>query len=307
MSSIISKENLAKIEKLRKNVLKVAIWLLVGGVVLGAITILFGGVSSGEIIGKFMGTMLIVALMMIVSVNNFKRVASEDMAVQIFALTGLVSNLIWALLWILLCWVPELGQTCTTACMRCTGYSCGASILLKFAAAFSYLSILGLIGSNVLAMYEGNKRNLIRPLKITGVVCATYEFLYLTVMTFSGFDFASEFAVRLGMLAMFTGFAWFAIVIAALIISSNEKTKDERKNEESQSKEAEKNESKDAQDVRGKTDDELRAEIEERVRKEMIEKEVRAKIEAEMAAKKDGIKEESRASDDEAEESKNGE
>ena len=50
MSSIISKTSLEKLESIRKYVLKAAIWLLVGGVVLGAITILIGGSSSGEII-----------------------------------------------------------------------------------------------------------------------------------------------------------------------------------------------------------------------------------------------------------------
>lgn len=307
MSSIISKANLEKMEKARKYVLKAAIWLLVGGVVFGAVTILIVGVSSGEIIGKFMGTMLIVALMMMISVNNFKRVASEDTAIQMFALTGLVSNLVWALLWIILCWMPEWGQTCTTTCMRCTSPSCSTSLLLKFAAAFSYLSVLGLIGSNVLAIYEGSKRSMIRPLKITSVVCATYEFLYLTVLTFTGFSFASEFEVRLGMLAVFAGFAWFAIVLAALIISSNEKSREWHKKEEAQSQEDVKDETKETKIVHGKTDDELRAEIEERVRREMIEKEVRAKVEAEMAVQKDNEAEKSESSDDTAEDFKDGE
>ena len=75
MSSIISKTSLEKLESIRKYVLKAAIWLLVGGVVLGAITILIGGSSSGEIISKFIGTMFIVALMMMISVNNFKQIA----------------------------------------------------------------------------------------------------------------------------------------------------------------------------------------------------------------------------------------
>ncbi len=278
MSSIISKENLEKLENIRKYVLKAAIWLLVGGVVLGAMTILFGGISSGEIIGKFMGTLFIVALMMIVSVNNFKMVASENATIQSFALVGLISNLVWALLWTLLCWMPEWGATCNfSSCMNCK--SCGMSALFKFAVAFSYLSALGLIGSNVLSIYEGGKKSLIRPLKLTAVVCATYEFLYLTIMIFFDYNFASEFAVRLGMLAAFAGFAWFAIVITALILSSNEKNRKKKDTATTQ-----KNEDDDASAT--KSGAELRVEIEEQVRREMIEEEVRARMEAEQNKQK---------------------
>lgn len=260
--------------------MKTAIWLLVGGVVMGALTILFGGISSGEIIGKFMWTLFIVALMMMVSVNNFKMVATEEAAIQSFALVGLVSNLLWALLWTILCWVPELGSTCSSSCSYCSSYSCGMSVLFKCAVSFSYLSALGLLGSNVLSIYEGDKKSLIRPLKITAVVCATYEFLYLTVMTIFNYNFTSEFASRLGMLAVFAGFAWFAIVITALILSTNEKSR-RAKRDDSETQKSKRNEVSVA-----KSEEELRAEIEEQVRREMIEKEVRAKLGAEQNTQK---------------------
>jgi len=114
MSSIISKENLERIEGIRKYVLKAAIWMLIGGVVLGAIMILLGGTSAYDTIGKFIGTMLILAVMLVVSVNNFKMVAVKDMTVQSFALFGLITNIFWALFWILLCWNPDWGKgVCT--------------------------------------------------------------------------------------------------------------------------------------------------------------------------------------------------
>ena len=284
MSSIISKENLKKLENTRKYILKAAIWLLVGGVVLGAITILVGGSSSGEIIGKFMGTMFIVALMMMISVNNFKRIAVEEPAVQIFALIGLVSNLVWTVLWTILCWNPELGEVCKYGSTGYYSYGtiCTATVmsgLLKSALVFSCLSALGLAGSNILVIYEGNKKSMIRPLKITAVVCASYEFLYFIFALFQDFNFQSEFLARLGMLSVFTGFAWFAIVIVALILSSNEKTKNKPAIQDTDGDETAAKAPKPA-----KTEAELRAEIEEQVRKEMIEKEVRAKIEAEQSS-----------------------
>ena len=274
-----------KLENIRKYVLKAAIWFLIGGVILGALTILLGGIPSGEVIGKFMGTLFIIALMMIISVNNFKMVASKDAAIQVFALVGLVSNLLWALLWTLLCWQPEWGTYCVVSPFRSSGLLCGMSVLFKFAVAFSYLSALGLIGSNVLSIQEYDKKNLIRPLKITAVSCATYEMLYLTIMVFFDYDFSSEFAARLGALAVFVGFAWFAITLAALILSSNEKVRRQRIAEKEKEEKEEKRGNTATPTT--KTEAELRAEIEEKVRREMIEKEVRAKIEAEQNAKKE--------------------
>lgn len=265
MSSIFNKQSLETIDKIRGGILKAAIWVLIGGVVAGAGAILVSDTSSGEIVAKFMGTMFIVGLMMMICVNNFRRIACEDAAIQSFALVGVVSNVVWAVLWTLIVWDPEL------ACTKGTFVSCNMSILVKFATAFSYLSALGLIGSNVLAIYEGEKKGLIRPLKITAVICATYEMLYYTVITFSGTGYESYGNDKLAMLAGFVGFVWFWIVIAALIISRSEKRKlgDGKKvvvKEEPVEK-------------KPKTDDELRAEIEEQVRREMIEKEVRERLE----------------------------
>lgn len=287
MSSIISKKSLEKLENVRKYVLKSAVWVLVGAVVMGAFLILFGGNGSGEIIGKFMGTLFIIGLMMMISVNNFRRITSENSTVQVFALIGLCSNVMWAILWTLLCWNPEWALDCAGS--RCRGYNCPAymadvavsctqSMLIKFASAFSYLSALGFIGSNVLSIYEGNKKDLIRPLKIAAVVCATYEMLYFTIMAFVGFDRFSynDASERFLALAGFVGFAWIIIVIVALILSKSEKNK-----RLAQEEVIKKEEPKQEVVSNKKTDEELRAEIEEQVRREMIEKEVRARMEAE--------------------------
>lgn len=267
MSSIVGKSTLAKLEDLRKIVLKSAIWVLVGAVIVGALTILFGGSESGDVMGKFMGTLFIVALMMMISVNNFKMVATENSEIQIFALIGLVSNIFWAVLWILLCWNPEW------FIMRSRGLSYEMSLLAKFAFVFSYLSALGLFCSNIMNIYEGDKKNMIRPLKITAVVCIVYEMLFATVVTFSPRLLEGDFAERLSMLAGFVGFAWFFIVIAAWILSKNEKNRDGVNSKKMEKKKPE------AKPVAPKTDEELRAEIEEKVRREMIEKEVRAEFE----------------------------
>ena len=283
MSSIISKMTLEKMENARKYVLKAAIWVLVGAVILGVLMILLADTPNGEVIGKFMGTLFIVAFMMVVSVDNFKRIASEVPSVQIFALVGLFSNVLWAILWTLLIWNPEW-MTREVACPERMYATCKESTMLfKFASAFSYLSFLGLIGSNVMAIYEGSKKDLIRPLKITAVVCATYEMLYFTVMAFVGYEHMFDSKNKMGMLAGFVGVAWFMLVIAVLVLSRNERKRDEASQKISQTAE----EIKPAEQVAPvrKSEEELRAEIEEQVKREMIEKEVRARMEAEMGKK----------------------
>ena len=272
MSSIFSESTINKFESFKKILLKTAIWTMVGGVALGVISILVGGSDSGTMILRLMGTVFLLGFMLLISVNNFRRIASGDALVQTLALIGLVTNVLWAVLWTMMVWAPELMTSCSDAGARYGArYEtiCNSSVLLKIAVCVSYLSSLGFFGSNIMSIFEGEKKGVIRPLKITCLVCLVYECLYGVVMVLINYDF-SELSQRFGMLAGFVGFAWVVMVIVALALSSSEKKRlsiasssNSRVNEPINS------------GVPIKTDDELRAEIEEKVRREMIEKEVR--------------------------------
>lgn len=286
MSSIISKSNLEKIERLRQVVLKVGIWTLVGGVVLGALMILTAGEDVfGEVIGKLMGTIFIVALAMMISVNNFRRLVSDDSTVGTFALIGLVSNIVWAVLWVLILWNPEWLYT------ECLNYLKGGiycernvSMLAKLAIVSSLLSTLGFIGSNTMAMYEGNKRGILRPLKITTTACVAYETIYFSIMALLNFEyFSTNLGQRLLALAGFAGFVWWVLLIVAFVISIREKAKSGYKKVVENGEKARKYDETvgSGETAAAKTEAELRAEIEEKVRREIIEKEVREKLEAE--------------------------
>ena len=287
MRNIISRTSLKKIENIRKYVLIVSVWALVGAVVAGVLLIVFGGNRSGEIIDRLVATLFIVSLMMLVSVNNFRRITSKNSVVQVFALVGLCSNVVWAISWTLLCWNPEWALDCAgprdngimVYASDIAGLSCVQSILIKFASAFSYLSALGFIGSNVLSIYEGNKRDLIKPLKIAAVVCATYDMLYFAIMSFVGFESSiySDVSGRFLALAGFVFFAWVIIVIVALTLSKSEKNK-KFMQEEVAKKEKLKQETV--------SDKKTNAEIEEQVCRDIIEKEVRARMEVERSREK---------------------
>jgi hypothetical protein len=288
MSRLFKDSTIEKIESIRKYVLKAGIWTLIGGVVLGAIFILISDSSSGEIIGKAVGTLFIVAIAMMVSVNNFDRLKDNDPVVEVFATIGLIFNLIWAPLWIIVCW------NAVSAIDTREWFSA----LLKVATTMSYLSALGFVGSNLMAIYEGEKQGIIRPLKITATACATYEMIYFTMAAWSSYDYKSDILNRLGKLAGFAGFIWVVIWIVVLVISRNEKKRQDAERRKAQEKKAEKyeeavlrsaaalpkNETKEDQEAR------LRAEIEEKVRREMIEKEVREKLEKEQHDKAEASK-----------------
>lgn len=288
MSSILSENTIAKFEASKKILLRIAIWTMVSGVVLGAILILVGGSDSGEMIGKLMGTVLLLGLMLLISVNNFRRIASRDVVVQVLALIGLVTNVLWAILWVAMIWAPELLLTCDDSASRASyaivSARCYPSVLMKIALCVSYLSGLGFFGSNIMSIFEGEKRGVIRPLKITCLICILYEYLYAIVLTIMDFH-TSEWSGRFGMLSGFVAFAWIIMVIVALVISSSEKRRLSvvKNNSEnvSTNNSAPNNDALNSSinnstnGITAKTESELRAEIEEKVRREMIEKEIR--------------------------------
>lgn len=263
MNGLFNTSTIETFKKFRSILLRSAIWIFIAGVIIGALLILVGDISQIAVIGQLLGTLFVLALAMIVSSNNFRRLESSDKTVQVFALVGLIFNLLWALLWILLIW--DVFEYFTRT------YS--VSIFGKIAAIASSISALGFFGSNIMFIKEGTKRNIIHPLKMTAVICLIYECFYSVFIITEQFKF-NEVTVRLGGLAAFAGFVWVVSTIIALIFSR-------------QDSKATNNANKSATPAASTTpsDDQLRAEIEEKVRREMIEKEVRAKMEQEAASK----------------------
>ncbi len=127
-------------------------------------------------------------------------------------------------------------------------------------------------------MYEGKRRDVILPLKITATVLAGYELLYVTIVILT----QSASNERLAALAGFASILWFFIWIVLLVLSRGEKKRAIAEGSYAQ-KAAPTPEAPAApvEEKREKTDDELRAEIREQVRREQIEREVRAEMEKE--------------------------
>lgn len=263
-------EQLEKIKKMRKVFLWAAVWILIGELALGAILIL--AQSWNISVGKIQGTFLILALVLFVGVNNFIRMENGDKKMQVFALIGFISNIIWALLAILLIWealpfyweeeVREMSEYARMGYYSYTKYHMTFFSMLMVVAACS--AAAGFWISNIMAIKETIKT--VKPLKITAIVCIFYGWVYGVISTVAELEYSD--APQLHQLSALAGLAFCATALAAWIISrTNDK---DRKNENGKIR-------------RIKTEEELRAEIEEQVRREMIEKEVRAKYENDKA------------------------
>ena len=303
-TGVYSKETLSKINNYKGLLQKVIIWTLVGGAICGAFFILVGGIAGAEVIAKFMGTLFILAGAALVSLINFSKIEKKESSVQIFATIGVITNILWMVLWILALWgvfdIWARGQCRTYTNSNIVAYcpAIGYSLLGMLTMTVSYLSALGFFGAITLDVYEGNKKSTIRPLKLTAITCLCYTELHaiLRIFTYSSnssYSSTASISERFDILATFTGFVWFITVVVAAILARHEKNAEEyaekKKKDEEQQKilvQAAANvAAKQATPSAPKTDEELRAEIEEKVRREMIEKEVREKLEKEMAEK----------------------
>ena len=294
-SGIYRPSTIEKIKTFKNLLLKMIIWTLVGGAILGALMILLADSAGGEVMAKFMGTLFILAGAALVTVVDFHGIESGDKASQILASMGIVMNICWSVLWILVIWeVFDIWEPfkCahSSSSISCYGFRT-YSILGRITFISTYLSSLGLFGSCAMGLYEGSKKSTIRPLKITSTACLAYTELYAIIIVITdGITFDDAFN-RFGVLAGFTSFIWFITLIIATVLSRREKkiieSSERKKQEEKQQQILEKAAGNvAAKPATPKTDEELRAEIEEKVRRELIEKEVREKLEKEMAEKK---------------------
>ncbi len=282
-NGFFSEKSQKLLKTIKSYILKAIIWTLVACVIIGAGSILIIGANGFEVVGKFIGTLFILAGAALISVIEFHSIESGKKSAQALAIFGVVMNILWALLWILAMWgVFDIWDYCLmNHCMH-RSYS----VMGILTMTITYLSVIGLFGSYTLSLYEGNKKSIIIPLKITAVACLAYVELYSIYSTIAhGSEVAAYSGIesRFAMLAGFTGMIWLIVMILAVIISKREKNATTSK-ENREGKKKENIKEKDSNPT-AKTDEELRAEIEEKVRREMIEKEVREKVEKEMAEK----------------------
>lgn len=315
--SLFGPKAIENIKKAKSVLQKATLWTFIGGVIVSAFLILFSSTKEGEIVGKLVGTLFSLAAMMLISIVNFKGMESKFKSAQIFGVVGLVANVIFSFLWILYIWeIVSFSEPCTYSGLF---YRCDN--IFTFAGSTeivaSCLSGIGFFGSIICMLYEGTRRSVIRPLKITALICLIYADVYYAYIMLSFGDIyrasrLSDLQGRLMALAGFASFVFLVTLIIAAILAKQEKNKifyaDNKKKQQlvdhaiSQlnNKDLDSNNNEKMHAPNGTYDepmtsseDEIRAEIEAKVRREMeekamrerIEKEVREKVEKEMKEK----------------------
>ena len=82
-----------------------------------AIIIVLGAAEFDSTIGRIIGTTTILGLLSMLSMNNVDRLDSESIAARSLSAVALVSNLVWAIPWLLLGW-EVFDYTLLTPLMR---------------------------------------------------------------------------------------------------------------------------------------------------------------------------------------------
>ncbi|MBQ6461058.1 hypothetical protein IJJ36_01325 [Candidatus Saccharibacteria bacterium] len=278
MKGLFGDGALGTIKKAKKVFLWSAVCALIGAFLLGAILILSDGANSVGM-GKIMGTLFIVSIVLFVGVNNFVRMENANKAIQGFGLASLICNLIWLVIAILLIWEIIPASTYDTARRYGFTYTTAVhlSAMTKIMAMAMSLGAASFWISNVMSIKETVRP--VKPLKITAIACEIYCSLFAIVVVLS--DVYNYEMDKWYLLSALAGLAFVTSACAALIIS-----KTSGKNEQNATLANAGTASTTTKFV-GKSEEELRAEIEEQVKREMIEKEVRARMEAEMGKKGD--------------------
>jgi hypothetical protein len=269
--SLFSENALQTIKKIRKIFLWTAVWILIGELIMGAIIIIS---QSWDIsIGKIQGTFFLIAVALFVGVNNFIRMEKGNKVIQGFAITSLITNILWLVLATLLIWeaVPfywhEEGWITGIFGNKYWGDISHTTAIAKIMLILVDIATACFWMSNIMAIKETVK--VVKPLKITSIICELYCGVFSVVLTVAELGWNNDTS-RWYSLSGLAAFAFLTTALAAWIISrtsgKDEKAAVERKEDKK---------------VAPKTDDEIRAEVEEQVRREMIEKEVRERLEAE--------------------------
>lgn len=263
MSSLFSNSTINNIKDLKKIFLWVAVCILIGEVVVGAILIL--AQSFNLTIGKLMSTFGLCAVSLFVGVNNFSRMEKGDRIIQSFALASLIANITWLVLSILLLWeaIPYYPKEASFYYVVSE-----TTMWAKLMTVAADVALSCFLISNVWSIEETVKP--VRPLKITALICELYCGIYAVVMTFGDVKYVTD--LRWSMLSVLMGLAFIVMAIAAVIVSRNGSKKIEKEND---SKE------------KNMSDTEMQAKIQE-----MVEKEVQARMAAQgISSKKENDKE----------------
>ena len=225
------------LRSIKKNGLKIAVYMLILGIVMGVIFILVGGDNIWLYFSKTILMLVLIAVLAVVSYINLKIIENGNRPAQILALMGLLLNFVWTILWLLVIWdafaLVSYSECVSNYYHKTVTKMCadGFTAMGKITLATTALSAFGLIGSTVLALKNYDRRGVILPLKVTAMIGLTYDVVFLIVLVMMDWriDLIDD---RFKIMAGFAAVVWIATSAICAIFSQKARERLESKNHE---------------------------------------------------------------------------
>lgn len=211
MKSIFNDKTLETFKKIRQVFLKVIVGIIIGEIVLLAVLII--AQSANAIIGKFMGTLFVVAIAMFISMCCFKCIEKKQPIAQVLSLVTLGAEVFWFIFQLLELW--EVVPMYVISGNNFSLFSVDATLtpFAIFTSIISSIMIYGLFGAWISSIEENGGP--IKPLKITALVCDVYIWIVSMISVFGVFN-TNNAATVLGLYAL----AWLALIITWISAAS---------------------------------------------------------------------------------------
>ncbi len=210
------KKTSSSLKQLKKAFLWMAVVILIGEFLFGALVILANDLWTPTL-GKVQTSFLLLAVALFIGINNLTRIEERKPSVSGLAWLSLAANVVWLVIGILLIW--DMVPAVDTSKVKVASYYIAtgkASVWVKLCSVASNLGIGGFLMSNVFAIKETVKQ--VKPLKVAAAVCWLYVSVFAIIVTFAEIgnygDWGKWFA-----LSGLAGLAFVVLSIVALIVS----------------------------------------------------------------------------------------
>ncbi len=205
-------------KKIRQIFLKIIVGIIIGEIVLLAVLIIAH--NANEIIGKMMGTLLLIVVEMVIVMSCFRCIEKRQNIAQVLALICMGTSVFWFIFQALELWgvIPMFATS--GGLFYGTSYSLQLTPVAKFVSLISNITLDALIGAWISSIAENGGP--IKPLKITALSSLVFIFVVSLIQVFAD-NFADSTILTLyGLAVLSLLITW---CMAASISRKNKKEK----------------------------------------------------------------------------------
>ena len=208
----------SKISSIKNYVLYLAFGVFILYAIIGGILVL----ANPDILsdtGKILTPLAILAVSVVVLIDNFRKLNSDSKGAQTLALISLILGPLCVLFLTLMIWevIPYYEEMDSYGYFY-SYYSSTPTVFAKLITSAVYLEALAFFGSNILAIKENSQKivSIIKPVAVTVLSCAVL-FGILNIFVDFGNDYLAS--AKMNILSMITWISFIGTSIAAFFIS----------------------------------------------------------------------------------------